>query len=291
MKTLEDALNLALEAHKGQRDKYGEAYIFHPLRVMGRLTTKTERMVALLHDVVEDTAMTVQDLADAGYPDAVVRAVDHVSRRPGESYEAFTLRIRPHPLARRVKLADLQDNMDVRRIDELDNDAVKRLQRYRKAWALLTTFEDPRIGRLIAVNRSNIRTEPKSNVRSGELVAGYGLIGDVHAGLSEREISLIAVAEIERANREHNVGAGPGAFAENLTVAEVDLRRLQVGNRLYIGPALLEVTQLGKPPQAHTYNFKGISILPDVGVFCRVITGGPVTTGDAVVLQPEAPES
>jgi MOSC domain-containing protein YiiM len=287
MKTLEDALLLAIEAHRGQQDKYGAPYIFHPLRVMCRLETETERMVALLHDVVEDTALTVQDLAEADYPGEVVAAVDHLSRRPGETYADFTLRIRPHPLARRVKLADLQDNMDVRRMSELDEEALTRLRRYRNAWSMLTTTADPRVGRLIAVNRSDARTEPKSNVGSGELIAGYGLVGDAHAGLNEREVSLIAVSEIERANWEHGIQAGPGAFADNLTVTDMDLSQVAVGDRLHVGPALLEVVQLGKPRSAaHTYNFHGISILPDVGIFCRVLEGGRVATGHTVTLHP-----
>ncbi len=292
MKTLEDALLLAIEAHRGQQDKYGAPYIFHPLRVMSRLQTETERMVALLHDVVEDTSLSVQDLAEADYPGAVVAAVDHLSRRPAEAYEDFTLRIRPHPLARRVKLADLQDNMDVRRMTEIGEEELTRLRRYRKAWAMLTTTTDPRVGRLIAVNRSDVRTEPKSNVGSGELIAGYGLVGDAHAGRGKPEVSLIAVSEIERANREHGIQAGPGAFADNLTVAEMDLSQAAAGDRLHVGPALLEVVRLEKPhAAAPIHNFQGVSILPDVGVFCRVIEGGRVAAGHAVTLRPADSET
>ncbi|HEY89542.1 MAG TPA: MOSC domain-containing protein [Thermoflexia bacterium] len=142
-------------------------------------------------------------------------------------------------------------------------------------------------GRLIAVNRSHLRTEPKTAGVSGELVAGYGLVGDAHAGLNEREVALIAVAEIEAFNRTHQLGAGPGSFADNLTIAELDLTQLQVGDQLHVGPTLLEVVQLGKPrSQAHSYNFKGHSILPDVGVFCRVLEGGPVQQGATVTILP-----
>ncbi len=115
MPTIEDAIRLALEKHHGQLDKGGEPYILHPLRMMCQMQTQTEQMIAVLHDVVEDSDVTVDDLRRMGYGDTIVEAVDHLSRRDGESYEAFIQRIKPHPLAVRVKLADLRDNMDIRR--------------------------------------------------------------------------------------------------------------------------------------------------------------------------------
>ncbi|MBN1262187.1 MAG: bifunctional (p)ppGpp synthetase/guanosine-3',5'-bis(diphosphate) 3'-pyrophosphohydrolase [Anaerolineae bacterium] len=137
MATLEDAIRLAVERHFGQRDQYGKPYILHPLRVMGRCTTDLARTVAVLHDVVEDTPLTLDDLAEAGFAPDVVEAIDQLSRREGETYEAFIERIKPHPLARAVKLADLEDNMDVRRIPQPDEEALRRLQRYRQAWEIL----------------------------------------------------------------------------------------------------------------------------------------------------------
>ncbi|MGQ9710795.1 MAG: MOSC domain-containing protein [Anaerolineae bacterium] len=140
---------------------------------------------------------------------------------------------------------------------------------------------------LVAVCRSARRTDPKTDIGEGELRAGYGLVGDAHAGLSEREVSLLAIESIERANREHSIGAGPGSFAENLTTSGLDLLSLQVGDRLQVGPALLEVVQIGKPPEAaHTYNFRGVSILPREGVFCRVLEGGRVARGDPIQVLP-----
>ena len=84
---------------------------------MLRLATETERVVAILHDVVEDSAVTLDDLRAEGFSTEVVEAIDHVTRRADESYEAFIERIAPHPLARRVKLADLEDNMDMTRLE------------------------------------------------------------------------------------------------------------------------------------------------------------------------------
>ncbi|WNG55301.1 HD domain-containing protein [Archangium gephyra] len=135
--TLEDAIALAVEAHRGQRDKSGKTYILHPLRVMMRLETDTERMVAILHDVVEDTPWTLERLRGLGYPEEVLSALDCLTKREGETYEAFIERILPHPLARRVKRADLEDNMDVRRLLAFTPRDAERLARYRAAWARL----------------------------------------------------------------------------------------------------------------------------------------------------------
>jgi (p)ppGpp synthase/HD superfamily hydrolase len=137
MPTLEDAIALAVEAHRGQRDKAGQTYILHPLRVMMRLETEAEQMAAILHDVVEDTPYTLERLRELGYPEEVLGALDCLTKREGESYEAFIERVRPHPLARRVKLADLEDNMDVRRLVAVTPKDAERLARYRAAWARL----------------------------------------------------------------------------------------------------------------------------------------------------------
>ncbi|WP_164007555.1 GTP pyrophosphokinase [Pyxidicoccus trucidator] len=137
MPTLEDALALAVQAHHGQRDKAGQPYILHPLRVMMRLETEAERTVALLHDVVEDTPWTLERLRALGYPEGVLAALDALTRRDGETYEAFVERLRPDALARRVKLADLEDNMDVRRLTQVTPKDAERLARYRAAWARL----------------------------------------------------------------------------------------------------------------------------------------------------------
>ncbi len=141
MATLEDALALAAQAHRGQRDKAGQPYILHPLRVMARLTTETERVVALLHDVVEDTPYTLERLRELGYGEDVLEALARLTRRADEDYAAFIERVRPHPLARRVKLADLEDNMDVRRLLAVTPRDAERLARYRAAWSRLRQAE------------------------------------------------------------------------------------------------------------------------------------------------------
>lgn len=135
--TLEDALMLAVNAHRGQTDKAGAPYVLHVLRVMLQMPDLPSMMAAVLHDVVEDTDHTLADLRAAGYPEAVVSAVDALTRRPEESYEAFVERAAAHPLARRVKRADVADNMDLRRLTRLTSADLRRLQRYRAAWERL----------------------------------------------------------------------------------------------------------------------------------------------------------
>ena len=141
---------------------------------------------------------------------------------------------------------------------------------------------------VVAVCASQCRSDPKVDVGTGELRAGSGLVGAAHAGFSEREVGLWGVESIEEVNREHHVAAVPGSFAENLTVAGLDLLTLKLGDQLQVGQALLEVVQIGKPPDvAHTYNYGGVSVLPRKGVFCRVVRGGGVSRGDALQVLPK----
>jgi (p)ppGpp synthase/HD superfamily hydrolase len=104
---------------------------------MAAVGSEAAKMAAVLHDVVEDTAVTLEDLAAWGYPAEVVEAVDALSRRPGESYEAFVERCRACPLAREVKRADLEDNMDVRRLPVVRERDLARLAKYHRAWLRL----------------------------------------------------------------------------------------------------------------------------------------------------------
>jgi hypothetical protein len=139
---LERAIALAVEAHQGQRDKAGMPYILHPLRMMLGMGTPEEKMAAMLHDVVEDTAWTLDALRQQGFPEAVIEAVDGLTRRAEETYEAFIARAARHPLARRVKLADLEDNLDLRRLANLTAADLERLIRYQRAWHYLTDVSE-----------------------------------------------------------------------------------------------------------------------------------------------------
>jgi (p)ppGpp synthase/HD superfamily hydrolase len=142
MPTLEHAIALAVEAHRGQVDKAGQPYILHPLRVMFRLETELERIVGVLHDVVEDTDLTFDDLRRMGYAEEALTALEGVTRRADETYEAFVERSLAQPVSRRVKRADLEDNLDIRRyLPELTQADFERLKRYHRAWQRVTGAE------------------------------------------------------------------------------------------------------------------------------------------------------
>ena len=134
--TLEDAIALACRAHRGQLDKHGKPYILHSLRVMMRQPDVTAQIVAVLHDVIEDTPFTLDDLRAAGFSAEICEAVDCLTRRPGETYPSMISRVAANPLARRVKLADLEDNMDPRRRVDGEREEQHQL-RYREAQARL----------------------------------------------------------------------------------------------------------------------------------------------------------
>jgi len=113
---LEKALLLAIQAHHGQKDKAGKPYILHPLRVMLQLTTLEEQQTAILHDVIEDSSITITKLEQSGFSIKVIPAVNFLTRKKNQSYEKYIDLLKKNPLARKVKLGDLQDNMDLSRI-------------------------------------------------------------------------------------------------------------------------------------------------------------------------------
>ena len=138
---LETAAELAVRYHRGQRDKYDQPYILHIFGVMGRCRTVEEKIVALLHDLVEDGHISLTALVRKGFPPRITHAVDLLTRRKGEPYDAFVDRIAPDPRARAVKLADLEDNMDFRRSDRpMKEKDGERMEKYRRAWQHLSTL-------------------------------------------------------------------------------------------------------------------------------------------------------
>jgi (p)ppGpp synthase/HD superfamily hydrolase len=143
MPDLERALQIAVQAHAGQKDKNGAAYIFHPLRVMARCTSPDAKIVALLHDVVEDTDWTFERLEAEGFSPAVITALRLVTHSDGSSYDEYVDRTMTNPVAMEVKLADLEDNCDIRRLTEVDDKAVERLRKYLTAWKKLTAARQP----------------------------------------------------------------------------------------------------------------------------------------------------
>jgi (p)ppGpp synthase/HD superfamily hydrolase len=134
MSDLERAIEIAASAHRGHVDKAGQPYILHPLFLMLRFPDLDAMIVAVLHDTVEDSDLTLDGLKEEGFSDAVITAVDALTRREDESYEDFISRLGSNPLARRVKLADLEHNMDVRRIGSVTSEDLERVEKYHRAW-------------------------------------------------------------------------------------------------------------------------------------------------------------
>jgi (p)ppGpp synthase/HD superfamily hydrolase len=135
MSTLSRAIEIAVAAHKGQKDKSGADYILHPLRVMQRGRTETEKICGVLHDVIEDTDWTFEALEQEGFDKEVIDALRCVTKESeDEDYDRFIDRIAQNPVAVQVKINDLLDNMDVARFRQLNEPDLKRLNKYLKAY-------------------------------------------------------------------------------------------------------------------------------------------------------------
>lgn len=135
---LERAIQIAVEAHAGVTDKGGNPYVLHPLRMMMAVETGDEKIVAVLHDVVEDTEWTFECLEKEGFSSSVMdglRAITKITE--DEDYSEFIERARSNRIARIVKIADINDNLDVRRIGELKQKDLERLNKYKKALEVL----------------------------------------------------------------------------------------------------------------------------------------------------------
>lgn len=131
------AYEICLKAHAGQVDKAGMPYYLHPQRVAARCATDAETIVALLHDTIEDTDVTPEFLLEKGFPEEIVEAIFSVTKREGESYEDFVARAKQNRIGRIVKIHDLEDNMDIRRLEEISDESVARLRKYLKAYHFL----------------------------------------------------------------------------------------------------------------------------------------------------------
>ena len=138
MSTLARAIEIATEAHNGQVDKAGNEYIGHPLRVMEMGKTEEEKIVGVLHDVVEDTDWSFDMLEAEGFAPEIISALKCVTKiSENENYDSFIERVKKNPLATAVKINDLTDNMDIRRLPYLSDKDVKRLKKYLKAYKKL----------------------------------------------------------------------------------------------------------------------------------------------------------
>jgi (p)ppGpp synthase/HD superfamily hydrolase len=143
MATLEQAIAIAAQAHEGQFDKSGEPYILHPLRMMLRASTLEAKIAAVLHDVVEDTYVTIDALQAKGFSAAVRNAIEAVTKREGEPYLDFVARASRDPIAREVKRLDLEDNMSLLRLAAVSPKDLERLAKYHAAWTWLRDAPPP----------------------------------------------------------------------------------------------------------------------------------------------------
>lgn len=134
---LYNAINLATYLHNGQLDKAGEPYILHPLRTLARTRNRKEQIVALLHDIVEDTYYKIEHLRKHGFSDDIIEAIDYLTRKEGETYNDFIERISENELAAKVKLLDLEDNMDLNRLSTISNADLERTEKYKNAYMFL----------------------------------------------------------------------------------------------------------------------------------------------------------
>lgn len=131
------AIEIANKAHSKQFDKAGQPYILHPLRLMSQFQQTDEMVVAVLHDVIEDSDVSLDDLTSNGFSRAVVEAIDCLSHRKGERYEEYIKRISTNILARKIKIEDLKDNMDLTRLDSVSDKDLARIEKYHSALRVL----------------------------------------------------------------------------------------------------------------------------------------------------------
>ena len=133
----EKALKIAYSAHHGQADREGLPYIHHPLHLAEQMQTEDACVVALLHDVVEDTDISIDDLRSEGFTEEQLTAIKYLTHNPKDDYFEYVLKIRENDLARTVKLADLRHNMDITRLSKVTEKDLKRVEKYKKAEKLL----------------------------------------------------------------------------------------------------------------------------------------------------------
>lgn len=131
------ALKLCFEAHKDQRDKTGLPYVFHPFHLAEQMKDEVTTIVALLHDVAEDTVYTLEDLSQMGFGKKVMDALTLLTHDSDTPYMDYVRKIKDNPIAKQVKLADLRHNSDLSRLDTVDEEALNRREKYQIALAFL----------------------------------------------------------------------------------------------------------------------------------------------------------
>ncbi|MDO6454574.1 GTP pyrophosphokinase [Neptunomonas phycophila] len=139
MSNLDQAISIAVKAHSDQFDKAGRPYILHPLRLMFRFEDEPEMIVAVMHDVIEDSDFTYEDLKKLGFSTEVIAAIDCLTRRENEDYENFILRASQNILAKKIKIEDIKDNLDLTRLNNITKTDLQRIEKYHRALKVLDT--------------------------------------------------------------------------------------------------------------------------------------------------------
>ena len=137
MNIIEKSLEIALRAYSGKKDKAGKTYILHPLRLMAKMQREEEMSLALLHDVIEDSDISAEDLLAEGIPQNIVTAVQALTKQDDENYELFIARVLENKLAAKVKKLDIEDNINILRLNSISNKDLERIAKYHKAWQVL----------------------------------------------------------------------------------------------------------------------------------------------------------
>lgn len=138
MSNLDTAIAISSRVHTGQVDKADQPYILHPLRVMLKFQSEHERIVAVLHDVIEDSEISLDDLERLGFSATIIEAIDCLTKRAEETYEEFISRVSLNDLARKIKIEDIKDNMDLTRIDSINDIDLARIKKYHRALKFLS---------------------------------------------------------------------------------------------------------------------------------------------------------
>jgi len=136
---IQTAISIACDAHGDQLDKAGEAYILHPLRLMLQFDDERLRIIAVLHDVIEDSEITLEDLKSKGFGEEILRALDRLTKKSSESYEQFIGRVSKNDLAKKVKIADLKDNLNIVRLETISHNDIERIKKYHGALQFLSS--------------------------------------------------------------------------------------------------------------------------------------------------------
>lgn len=149
MSNLQEAINIALIAHKNQTRKNGTPYILHPLRVMLKQTSEKSMTAAVLHDVIEDSEITLNDLKNYGFNDEIIEIVRLLTHVKNQSYDEYIQNIIKNPIAVKIKIADLEDNMNLEELPEITENDLKRMQKYKNALLSLKQSDNNKINKIL----------------------------------------------------------------------------------------------------------------------------------------------